>query len=358
MELLLADEQRMLQDSVAKHLAQAGGVKRTRELRGKSGGFDRAAHARMGQEGWLGILVPPEHGGLGLGATELALVLMEAGRVLAPEPITAAAVSAAVMAACPEVPSDDETLAAVIAGTSIVVPAFALAGAHVSARPAGGAMVLEGSVAQVAHALHADGFIVEANASEGAALCHVERSAAGVSIESFPTVDGRDHGHIALSNVRARPLSKPALDGKQKIERFFDLALVMASAELVGVMSAALDMTVEYLKIRHQFGKPIGSFQALQHRAVDDLTSIASARSFLFQVAAQGDNIGPAMASALKAHASGGALKVTKSAIQMHGGIGFTDEHDIGLYLKRAMWLSAWLGNAAYHRRRFTEHSR
>ena len=132
MELLLTDEQRMLQDSVARQLAQAGGVKRTRGLRGKAGGYDRAVHVRMGQEGWLGILVPPEHGGLGLGATELALVLVEAGRVLAPEPITAAAVAAAAMAACPAVPSNDETLAGMIAGTSIVVPAFDQKGPHVS----------------------------------------------------------------------------------------------------------------------------------------------------------------------------------------------------------------------------------
>ena len=225
-------------------------------------------------------------------------------------------------------------------------------------------MVLNGAAAQVAHAWHADGFIVEAYhvEEEGAVLCHVERSAAGLSVENFPTVDGRDHGTIRFSDVRARPLSMPTLEARRIIERYYDLALVMASAELVGVMSAALDMTVEYLKVRHQFGRPIGSFQALQHRAVDDLTSIASTRSFLFQVAAQfaegGDAITPAMASALKAHASGEALKVTKSAIQMHGGIGFTDEHDIGLYLKRAMWLSAYLGNAAHHRRRFADHSK
>ena len=125
------------------------------------------------------------------------------------------------------------------------------------------------------------------------------------------------------------------------------------AAELVGVMSAALDITVEYIKTRKQFGKPIGSFQALQHRAVNDYAKMISARSFVFQVAAQGPTISTLMAAAVKAHAVAEALEVTKSAIQMHGGIGFTEDCDIGLFLKRAMWHSAWLGNAAEHRARY-----
>ncbi len=354
MELLLSDEQRLLQDSVAKHLAHEGGVKRTRGLRGKAGGFDRAAHARMGAEGWFGILVPQECGGLGLGATELALVLVEAGRALAPEPIASAALCASAIARSPDAAIRDEMLDGVMSGASIIVPAFDINGGGVRARADGRALVLDGAAAQVAHAAHADGFLVEAATADGPILCHVAKGARGVGIAPSATVDGRDHGLITLSDVRARPVLGPGA-GSPAIARLYNLALVMASAELAGVMSAALDMTVEYLKIRKQFGKPIGSFQALQHRAVDDFTSIASTRSLLFQVAAQGDTIGAAMASALKAHASGEALKVTKSAIQMHGAIGFTDEHDIGLYLKRAMWLSAYLGNEAFHRRRFAK---
>ena len=146
-------------------------------------------------------------------------------------------------------------------------------------------------------------------------------------------------------------------EGAAAQRRLYDLLLFSAAAELVGVMSAALDMTVEYLKTRKQFGKPIGSFQALQHRAVNDFASLVSTRSFVFQVAGQGGNepvaLSSAMASALKAHAGGEALAVTKSAIQMHGAIGFTEECDIGLYLKRAMWLSAWLGNETVQRARY-----
>lgn len=352
MELLLSNEQRLLQDSVAKHLALEGGVKRTRELRNKAGGFDRAAHARMGAEGWFGILVPQELGGLGLGATELALVLMETGRTLAPEPVASAALSALAVALSCDVAFRGEMLEGIVAGAAIIVPAFDIDTGGVRARSAGGAVMLDGAIAQVPNAAHADGFLVQAMATDGPALCHVPRGAAGLRIDSSTTVDGRDHGLLALCDVRGHRVLGPGASSSA-IARLHDLALVSASAELAGVMSAALDMTVEYLKIRKQFGKPIGSFQALQHRAVDAFTSIASTRSLLFQVAAQGEAIGPAMASALKAHASGEALKVTKSAIQMHGAIGFTDEHDIGLYLKRAMWLSAYLGNEAFHRGRF-----
>ena len=131
--------------------------------------------------------------------------------------------------------------------------------------------------------------------------------------------------------------------------------LVGASAELLGVMGKALDVAVEYTKLRHQFDVPIGTFQALQHKAVNDYVVVEVTRSLLFQVATAMDEnrAGPDMISALKAKASGGALGVTKSAIQLHGAIGFTDEHEIGSYLKRAMTLSALHGNEAAHRARY-----
>ena len=137
------------------------------------------------------------------------------------------------------------------------------------------------------------------------------------------------------------------------VERLYGLSLLGAAAELLGAMTAVHEMTVEYLKTRKQFGRLIGSFQALQHRAVDSYALIATTESMLFQIARQGEAIGPAMVSALKSHASDAALTVAKSAIQMHGAIGFTHEHDAGLYLKRVMWLSAQLGNASAHRKRY-----
>jgi len=186
-------------------------------------------------------------------------------------------------------------------------------------------------------------------------LCHVADSAKGVTITPRSTVDGRPFGAVKLDGVATREILAGPAEGARAVRELLDTALIAASAELLGVMGAALDMTVEYLKTRKQFGKPIGSFQALQHRAVNDYARIASTRSLLFQICAQGGMPSSAMASALKAHASGEALTLTKSAIQMHGAIGFTDEYDVGLYLKRAMWLSTWLGNEAAHRKRYAD---
>jgi alkylation response protein AidB-like acyl-CoA dehydrogenase len=353
MELLLTDEQRMLQESVRRALAQAGGLKRTRGLRGKADGFEPSVHARWAVEGWLGVFVPESRGGLGLGLTELALIAMEAGRVLAPEPIAISSVIAAIIADG----EPDETRTAlvegVVRGDAIIMPVQGGGTPEVRARKRGSHSMLEGLVDGVALAPACSGFLVPANGGDGPVLAYLAQNAQGVSVRSSATVDGRPFGVVEFEGARADFVVTSGERAAKSIQSLYDLLLFASAAELVGVMEAALDMTVEYLKVRQQFGKPIGSFQALQHRAVDDLTSVVSTRSFLFQVAAQGGVPSSAMASALKAYASGEALKVTKSAIQMHGGIGFTDEHDIGLYLKRAMWLSAYLGNAALHRKRY-----
>jgi alkylation response protein AidB-like acyl-CoA dehydrogenase len=354
MDPILTDEQRLLQDSVAKHFAQAGGVKRMRALRGKEGGFDRVAHTRMADEGWFGMMVPAERDGLGMGLTELALVLVEAGRVLAPEPIGATVAVASAIGAGKRGSESDALLAAIVAGRSLVMPAVS-AGADGKARSveatgSGGRLRLDGTHHLVPLAPVADGFLVAASRGKEQLLVHVPAGAQGLQALPRATVDGRPVGDLRFSGVEAQLV---VTEGPDAHSSLLDLLLFSASAELVGVMAAALDMTVEYLKVRQQFGRPIGSFQALQHRAVDDLVRIVSSRSLVFQVAAQGGGLTSALASAMKAHCSGEALKVTKSAIQMHGGIGFTDEHDIGLYLKRAMLLSVWLGNEALHRQRF-----
>lgn len=359
MDLLLTDEQRMLQDSVARMLAQAGGEKRTRTLRGRDGGFDRGMHERMGGEGWFGLLVPEALGGSGLGLTEFALVLMEAGKVLAPEPIAASAVAAYAISREPASAQAIELLGGIAEGRALVMPAIGLDdgapadGVKASTADGGRSWRLDGVCDGVPVAAHCDGFLVGAEDRGGAPLLYVDRAAEGLSTTSRATVDGRPFGRLAFDNVTADMLIVDSMAGVEAQRRLRDLLLFAQAAELVGLMSAAIDMTVEYLKTRNQFGRPIGSFQALQHRAVDDFAKLVSARSFLFQVAAQGIDISSSMASALKAHAGAEALAVTKSAIQMHGGIGFTEECDIGLFLKRAMWLSVWLGNAAHHRARY-----
>ena len=159
----------------------------------------------------------------------------------------------------------------------------------------------------------------------------------------------------------AQPLEAPAdliephPSSRNAVDALYNLALIAFSCELLGVMEKAQAITLDYLRMRKQFGKPIGSFQALQHQAVNIYIRTETIRSLVFQIASNNDpyRIDPAMAVAVKAKASEDALAVTEACIQLHGAIGFTDEHDIGLYLKRAMLLSSLFGNAAAQRRRY-----
>lgn len=200
----------------------------------------------------------------------------------------------------------------------------------------------------------ADGFLVSASGRDGPTLCYVARNAPGCVLATTQTVEGRKLSTLSLKDapadfVPSRQSSRNAVDA------LHNLALMAVSAELLGVMEKAQEITFDYLRIRKQFGKPIGSFQALQHQAVNLYIRTETTRSLVFQVAANNDpyRIDPALAVAVKAKASEDALFVTKACIQLHGAIGFTDEHDIGLYLKRAMLLSSLFGNAAAQRRRY-----
>ena len=360
MELILTDEQQLLADSAGKFFARAGGVKRARALRGSEAGFDRESLRAMADSGWLGMLVAETSGGQQLGPTELALVVEQAGRTLAPEPISEVMLATLMIADSGDAAAREQLLPSAIAGQSMIVPALQEESAGIEAadtqtrleRAAGG-WRLNGRKSFVLGASACDGFLVSARDAEGLAICHVPRAAPGLDIRLVPTVDGRAYGELTLQNVAASHVIARANTAAAILQRHHGLALVAASAEMLGLMEAISELTVDYMKTRKQFGRPIGSFQALQHRAVDNYVLIESIRSLLHQICAGGEPLAASMVSALKAVASNAALTVTKSAVQLHGAIGFTDEHDAGLYLKRAMWLSAYLGNAAFHQQQY-----
>lgn len=360
----LDDTQRMLRDSVAAFVARAGGPERVRAWRGQSPGFDRKRWQEMAEAGWFGLLVPEESGGLGLGFAELGVVMEELGRGLAPEPVAAGVLSTSVLINGGEAAAA-ETLAAVVDGRRLVLPAFQeeaavydLEATHTRADPVAAGFALSGTKVFVADAEGSDGFIVSAATPEGVALFLVDRDADGVRIENGGRVDHGSLATVTFESVTARHVvANPAASGAA-IARAVDEARLAAAAELLGVMSQALDMTLEFVKQRVQFGKPIGSFQALQHRIVDLWTQKELARSSVGHAAQVFDRTDDAIrrgaaVSAAKSRASAAALHITREAIQLHGGMGYTDECDIGLFLKRALVLSAWLGNATYHRRRF-----
>jgi alkylation response protein AidB-like acyl-CoA dehydrogenase len=200
----------------------------------------------------------------------------------------------------------------------------------------------------------ADGFVVSAGGRDGPGLYYVARDAPGCGLSTTQTVDGRKLATLSLADAPA-DLIPPNPSSRNAVDALYNLALMALSSELLGVMERAQEITLDYLRIRKQFGRLIGSFQALQHQAANIYIRIEATRSLVFQIAANSDAycIDPAMAIAAKAKASEDAMLVTEACIQLHGAIGFTDEHDIGLYLKRAMLLSSLFGNAAAQRRRY-----
>jgi alkylation response protein AidB-like acyl-CoA dehydrogenase len=356
MELNLTSEQALLRDSAAKFIGAAG-PKIARKFRNSDASFAPQRLREAGELGWLGMLVPEAAGGLGLGLTELALVLEQAGRGLVCEPIGLAAISAAALGFAPK---PHPMLSRVMTGDALVVPALQER-AHgddplapsTEAVGTGTSLHLTGEKMFVC-ADGADGFLVSASGRDGLVLCFVARDALGCTLQPVETVDGRRLATLYLDGTPADLVSPHAL-ARDAVDTLYNLALVALSAELLGVMEEAQRITLDYLRIRKQFGKLIGSFQALQHQAANIYLRTEAVRSLTFQVAGNNEpwRVDPAMAAAAKAKASEDALFVTEACIQLHGAIGFTDEHDIGLYLKRAMLLSSLMGNAAAQRRRY-----
>lgn len=358
----------MLADSVADFAARATDIARVRQLRGTSGEYDRAAWKRMAELGWLGILVPEEHGGLGLGLAEMAIVARGLARTLAPEPLTASAVLAATALVAGENPAlKREVLPRLVAGDMIPTLAWQEAagaldtgtsGTH--ARAFEGGFRLSGVKRYIPGAAQADAFLVSAQADDALVLLWLPREAAGARLELEPLADGRRFGTLELDDVlvpRAQVVAKGGA-AQEALARAFDHGAAIVGAELTGVMERALEMTLDYLRTRVQFGRPIGAFQALQHRAVDLHIQQEVAGAVLEEALALLDR-GPAAAvraaaaSRVKARCADAALRITREAIQMHGAIGFTDDYDAGLYLKRALTLAAWLGHPSWHRRRY-----
>ncbi|MCY4487058.1 MAG: acyl-CoA/acyl-ACP dehydrogenase [Deltaproteobacteria bacterium] len=361
MELVLDEAQTILRESADKLIERHAGPGRFRELRTTEHGFDRARLVEVAEAGWLSLLVPEERDGLGLGTTEAALVLEAAGRGLMTEPVAAVMAAARAVAAGPA--AMNATLEALVAGRAVIVPALSDPaaedpdGARIQAVAAGDGFTLGGRTDAVPGAAAADGFIVGARSGDGTVVCLVPRDAPGLEVAQRARVDGTGHAALALTDVPV-PADGVVASGAQGTElaaATLDLVLLGTSAEMLGIMEQGLTLAVDYLGTREQFGRLIGSFQALQHRAVNDHIDIELTRSLLYQVCAAMDEGrgNRAMVAAVKARASDAVLSVTKSMVQMHGAIGFTDEYDASLYLRRAMSLSAEYGNADSHRKRY-----
>ena len=246
-------------------------------------------------------------------------------------------------------------LADLLHGSRLIVPATAASSWRYGARPSGihydhRAGVLNGSIAFVAYGGSADAFLVAID-SGTAMLAIVPRG--DVSVATEGNVDGSTSSTLTFAQVHvpAESVIATGAEARKLAAQMREFLMLGTSVELVGLAAAAHDVTLDYVKLRQQFGKPIGSFQVLAHRAVNGFIDIELNRSLVYRVLAAYDagEHHPAMVSAAKARAARSALEITRAALQMHGAIGYTEEHDIGLYYKRAMTLSAQYGGELSH---------
>lgn len=360
MEIDLDEHRRLLRDSAKRLVEQHGGPKKYRTMRAEGLGVDRSRIRHLANAGWVGILVPESKGGSGLGIADLVIGLQEFGRGFVCEPLGGLAVSARLLAENCSV-KVDSLLTDLLSGNTIVTPAFSaqLDGTpHVVASADGTGYRLRGQIDGVPSGGDADAVLVEAVTDKGPIIAMMARDCPGMSVTPTLTYDGGNQICLHLRDVLVSAdevISGDARSDRAESDDALDLMLVALSAELVGLMDGALEITLDHLNLREQFGRPLSRFQALQHAMVDNHIEVELTRALLYQVCSAFDEgiCTRHVVAALKAQASKAAINVTKSAVQLHGAIGFTEEHDIGLYLKRAMVLAASLGNARAHEKRY-----
>jgi alkylation response protein AidB-like acyl-CoA dehydrogenase len=355
---------RLLRDAAAT-FARRGGVERSRALRTTRPGLDAVVWKQMAEQGWLGIIVPEEFGGQALGFGEMAVVVEELAKTLSPEPVVASSVlSASLLIASDNGALRKALLTKIAAGEAIVGAAVAgrfSAAPGLTAKTSGADAVLNGVAHNVYPAASATDFIVAAKGADGLAIYHLPANAAGLSVKDTLRADGTYSGTLTFRDVKvgAQDLVGKGAKADAAMRRATDAATIMSCAELYGCMQQALEITLGYMRTRVQFGKAIGSYQALQHRTVDlwiqkelSMVSLASAVKVLDDPKATPDQLSMA-ASRAKSRLGDAAHTIGRETIKLHGAIGFTDEYDVGLFMRRAMALNAWLGNPAEHRRRY-----
>jgi alkylation response protein AidB-like acyl-CoA dehydrogenase len=334
---------RMVRASAASVVPRDQGPQRVRALRFREPGFDPALWKEMCGLGWAGLRVAEDRGGSGLGLTALCAVAQELGAALAPEPFLPVAAAAQHLSG--------ERLLAVLRGDSLVVPAW-LERPHDLDPQAGQARLrsgrVDGTKRLVVGASAAQAFVVATR--DGLGL--VERTAPGVSVLALGQHDGGFVADVVFDNAPAEPL-------QGSLEETLEECALANAAYLLGAMEAAFEMTLSYVTLRKQFGKAIGSFQALQHRAVDMKIQVELTRAIVDEAAAaidagRGDRAHRrALVSRAKTRAADAAMHVAKEAVQFHGAMGMTDECDVGLYARKILSVHNEWGSAAAHRRRF-----
>ena len=368
---LLTDDQKMLQETAAGFLADEGGpAKQLRHWRdtGCTDGYGTDLWKKFADLGLTGICIPENQGGLGLGSVEAALVLEEIGRNLTPSPFLTTAVAGA--RAIEGTAHAERLYPGILAGESVLALAVDESRGHspektaLSAERRGNGFVLDGAKQFVVHGNSADVVLTVARTAgspgdrDGLTLFAVPKGA--TEVDSVTLTDSSKAARIKFDNVEldADAVVGEVDNGWTPLARALNAGRAGAAAELVGVAAGASTMTVDYLKQRKQFGKLIGEFQALQHRASHLYGEIEIARAAALKAAElidSGDDRAELAVAVAKAKAADVASLAVREGVQMHGGIGMTDEHDIGLYLKREAVLGELFGDVYYHRNKVAE---
>jgi alkylation response protein AidB-like acyl-CoA dehydrogenase len=369
----LTEEQQMIVDSVTKFVENDSPVERFRRLRETERGWEPEAWAKMAEYGWLGVAYPEEQGGFGGSFVDIALILEQLGRGLVPEPVIASVVLAGgLISKLGTAEQVEQFLAPMIAGETSLALAYAenqsrydLADCRTKAEKSGSGYALSGTKVWVLNGHAADHIVVAARTSggnsdnDGISLFVVDGDAPGLERIRAHCMDGQSTGLIKLDGVEvgADRLLGEEGDGLAHLEWAIDRGAAAACAESQGCLGELFTRTVEYLKERKQFGRAIGSFQALQHRAADMFAEVELCKGTMYLAAIhaddENDDTRKAEVSVAKTQLTKGGWYVQENAVQLFGGIAITDEQDTGLFFKRVRVLQGLFGDADYHTARF-----
>ncbi|HVZ07288.1 acyl-CoA dehydrogenase family protein [Rhodopila sp.] len=367
MSIILTEEARMVRETALGFFNERSPITELRRLRDTQDpdGFSRALWRQMAELGWTGFLVPEEYGGSAFGIAGLAQVMEAAGRTLTASPLLSTALlGASLVAAAGTEDQKAAILPALVAGEHILALALEEGSRHAPDRIAlkaetdGTGYRLTGRKTFVLDGHVADTLIVAGNTGNGTTLFLVPGGTPGVTRARLTLVDSRNAANVAFDGVRieADSVLGPVGGGAAILEAALDFARAGLAAEMLGSASEAFERTVQYLKDRKQFGVAIGSFQALKHRAAQMFCEVEVTRSAVMAATAaldQGGNDAAALVSLAKAKANQTFFRCGNEGVQMHGGIGMTDEHEIGFFTKRARAAIATFGDTGFHQDRY-----
>jgi alkylation response protein AidB-like acyl-CoA dehydrogenase len=360
-----SEEQALLRAELRKFLDQNAPLPEVRKMVDTPEGFDRNLWNRMGELGWIGLTMPEEHGGVGLDIVTLVVVLEETGRTLFPSPLLSTVIAAKAIEVAGSAEQQARWLPGLAEGSQ--VGAFALAEANDSldladialrGKADGADWILSGTKPIVQDAANADLFVVVFRSGDGAdclSLAVVEKGAAGVAVQDHPVMDRtKRSGSLVLDDVRIPAdavLGAPGwADGA--IRSLVDLGATLVAAEVVGAAEAALHITSTFAQEREQFDSKIGRFQGVKHPLAEMYVDIESFKSLVYYAAwclDQGDENASLASSRSKAYAAEAFARIGIDCVGLHGGVGYTDEYDIQLFLKRSKWARPAFGDSDYH---------